>query len=407
MTKDIMFNNSNVLYDLRYQAVFDENVQSSPKQLTYNPKPNTSASPYRSPTTTPGTGIPAFDQAATTRRASQSISPYAQPAFPPPPRVPQVYDVELFENFREENPNIKFVHIQWLDYMAMVRSRIVPIKEFTRMITEGGHIGISQGTIGILQNDRSTPVMNTTGQIYVEPDLRSLRRTHNKDPLPAATVFSYWRSENGSALPEDPRNNLEILINDLQYNYSATLLIGFEIEVTFLRRNPPSSANAAQAELSPLTKTHAWGTMTPEQWAQLPFLGEIVLALEDMGIELQQFHAESAPGQYEFVLPPQPPLLAIDTLIQARQTIAQIASLHDLRATLHPQPFEGIGTAAHAHISLHPPDRDMQFFVGGILRHLPAICAFSMPQEDSYARVKDDSWSGGSWVCLSLCTCCH
>lgn len=403
MTKDIMFNNSNVLYDLRYQAVFDENIQSSPKQLTYNAKPNTPISPYQSPTATPGPSVPAFLQTTAPQRASESASPYAPPNFPPPPKVPQVYDIELFKSFMENNPNIKFIYVQWLDYTATVRSRVVPIREFTRIINEGRRIGISRGTTGILQNDGPTPVMNTTGQIYVEPDLRSLCRTHNKDPLPAATVFSYWRSENGSALPEDPRNNLEILINDLQYNYSATLLIGFEIEVTFLRRNTPSpSTNASQAEPSPLTKTHAWSTMSPEQWIQLPFLGEIVLALEDMGIELQQFHAESAPGQYEFVLPPQPPLLAIDTLIQARHAIAQIASLHDLRATLHPQPFEGIGTAAHAHISLHPPDRDMQFFVGGILRHLPAICAFTMPQEDSYARVKDNSWSGGSWVCYPL-----
>ena len=156
-------------------------------------------------------------------------------------------------------------------------------------------------------------------------------------------------------------------------------------------------------DLAPLTKTHAWGTLTPEQWLQLPFLSEIVLALEDMGIEVQQFHAESGPGQYEFVLPPHPPLLAIDTLLQARQVIAQIASLHGLRATLHPKPFEGIGTAAHAHISLHPPERDMQFFVGGVLKHLPAICAFSMPEEISYERVTENSWTGGTWVRSLFC----
>ena len=400
MTKDIMFNNSNVLYDLRYEAIFDETVQADPKQLTYNPKP-AAASPYQSPAVTPAPamGIPNRFSASNTP-ASRSVSPYTQPAFPPPPKVPHVYDIQLFEDFRERNPAVKFIYVQWLDYMATIRSRIVPIKEFTRMIIEGERIGISQGNTGTLQNDRLTPVVNTTGQVYVEPDLRSLRVTHNKDPLPAATVLSYWRTEDGSALPEDPRNNLETLINDLQYNYATSLLIGFEIEVTFLSRNPPStSTNPFQTEpYSPLTKTHAWGTLTPEQWLQLPFLSEIVLALEEMGIEVQQFHAESGPGQYEFVLPPHPPLLAIDTLIQARQVIAQIASLHGLRATLHPKPFEGMGTAAHAHVSLHPPERDMQFFVGGVLKHLPAICAFTMPEEVSYGRVADNSWTGGSWV---------
>lgn len=113
---------------------------------------------------------------------------------------------------------------------------------------------------------------------------------------------------------------------------------------------------------------------------------------------MQQFHSESGQGQYEFVLAPQPLQAAVDSLIQARQVVAQIAGLHGLRATLHPKPFSGIGTAAHAHISLHPPEREMQFFVGGVLHHLPAICAFTMPEEVSYGRVVDDSWTGGTWV---------
>ena len=393
MTKDILFNNSNTLYDLRYEAVFDETIQEAPKQLTYNPKLDT-ASPHLSPSIHPELH-PGLASRATTfdTSAARPPSPYS-PSFPPPPKVPQVYDTEVFDKFTQDNQDVKFIYVQWLDYMATVRARIVPIKEFSRMIHEAERIGISQGNTGTLQNDTLTAVVNTTGQIYVEPDLRSLRRTHNKDPLPSATVLSYWRDESGKAIRECPRNNLETLINELQYHHSTTLLVGFEIEVTFLSRN---TLNPEQP-YAPLTKTHAWGTLTPEQWLQLPFLSEIVIALEQMGIEVQQFHAESGQGQYEFVLPPQPPLLAVDTLIQARQVLAQIASLHGLRATLHPKPFEGIGTAAHAHVSLHPPDRDMAFFVGGVLQHLPAICAFAMPDAVSYGRVVDDHWTGGTWV---------
>lgn len=394
MTKDILFNNSNNLYDLRYEAVFEETIQEVPKQIAYDQK-STVQSSYRPASTPPPPSGPGLASRAATIDPSTARppSPYS-PSFPPPPKVPKVYDIELFDKFEKQNPGVKFVYVQWLDYMATVRARIVPMKEFSRMIRTGQRIGISQGNTGTLQNDALTPVVNTTGQIYVEPDLRSLRRTHNKDPLPSATVLSYWRSESGDAIRECPRNNLATLINSLQYTHATTLLIGFEIEVTFLSRNRD---NASQP-YSPLTKTHAWGTLTPEQWLQLPFLSEIVLALEEMGIEVQQFHAESGQGQYEFVLPPSPPLLAVDTLIQARQVIAQIASLHGLRATLHPKPFEGIGTAAHAHISLSPPDRDMSFFVGGVLAHLPAICAFTMPEAVSYGRVVDDHWTGGTWI---------
>ena len=394
MTKDILFNNSNILYNLHYEAVFDETIPDPPKQITFHgkseaqpPYPSTPVPPSQGPSRAPSQGPGLASRTANPDpSAPKSVSPFSVVPFPAPPKVPQVYDSQLFDEFTERNPNVKFIYVQWLDYMATLRARIIPIKEFSRMIRDGDRIGISQGNTGTLQNDALTPVVNATGQIYVEPDLRSLRLTHNKDPLPSATVLSYWRAESGHAVRECPRNNLETVINTLQYTHSTTLLVGFEIEVTFLSRN----ANDASLPYSPLTKTHAWGTLTPEQWLQLPFLSEIVMALEQMGIEVQQFHAESGQGQYEFVLPPSPPLLAVDTLIQARQVIAQIASLHGLRATLHPTPFEGMGTAAHAHISLHPPNSDMQFFVGGVLAHLPAICAFSMPENDSYARVVDD-----------------
>ncbi|KAF2827406.1 glutamine synthetase/guanido kinase [Ophiobolus disseminans] len=404
MTKDILFNNSNTLYNLRYQAIFDETPQEPARQLTYNTKAATGSSH-------PSPGMPPIPPAGTTSRPAtagpvdpRSGSPYEPPAFPPPPKSAQVYETQLFDDFTQHNPDIRFVYVQWLDYMATIRARIVPIKEFTRMIREGDRISISQGNTGTLQNDTLTPAVNTTGQIYIEPDLRSLRRTHSKDPLKAATVLCYWRSESGAPLPSCPRTSLETLINTLQYTHATTLLVGFEIEVTFLTRNPSNpftstSKSTPDSVFSPLTTTHAWGTFSPEQFLQLPFLAEIVECLDEMGIEIQQFHAEAGKGQFEFILPPHAPMLAIDTLIQTRQVIAQIAAQHGFRATLHPKPFDaGAGTAAHAHVSLHPPDRDRAFFVGGVLQHLPALCAFCLPDESSYQRVVDDEWTGGRYV---------
>jgi glutamine synthetase len=386
MTKDILFNNSNILYALHYEAVFDETIQVVPKQIAFNSKTEVE-SPISSPPILPPAG-------ATMRPATsgpvdpRSGSPYEQQSFPPPPKVPHVFDIQLFDDFMTKNPKVRFVYVHWLDSMVTTRVRIVPIKEFTRMIHEGDRIGISQGNTGTLQDDTSTPGINTTEQTYIEPDLRSLRRTHSKDPLPSATVLSYLRSESGSPLSSCPRNNLEMLVNDLQYNHSTTLLIGFKMQVTFLARNSNSQGEA----YSPLSKTRAWSTTTPEQWLQLPFLTESVLALDEMSIEMQQFSAESGHGQYEFILPPQPPVPAIDTLIQARQVISQIAALHGLRATLYPKPFDGLSTATHVHMSLNPPVRDMQFFVGGVVAHLPAISAFSMAESASYAP------EAGMWV---------
>lgn len=349
LAEDILFNNSNSLYRLNH--VLERGMRRSSQELT---------------------------------QSNESTSKTA------------MYNVTLAERFFEDNPGIEFVYLQWLDSMSILRTRVIPVREFSVMIEDASCVGISLGTVGILQDDTVTSAGSTAGQIYVEPDLGTLRLTHKKDPLRSATVLGCWKDKNGQDIPYCPRGALKHLLGRLSSEHSTTLLVGFEIEVTFLNRVDPGTNDGDP--YAPITDVHAWSTLHTQQSAALPMLAEIATALAAAGIRVQQFHAESAAGQFEFVLGPLPALAAVDALIQARQTVAQVAATHGLRATLHPQPFRGLGTAAHAHVSLHPPGRDAQFFVGGVLAHLPAVCAFGMAEGASYARVVDDHWTGGTWV---------
>lgn len=349
MTKDIFFNNSNVLYDLNYPFPVDFKINEQPPKSL----------PWRSSSKTTSNG----------------------------------YDTSLLDHFLKDHPSVSFIYVQWLDYMGTMRTRVVPRPHFEHLIKTGGRIGISKGNTGTLQNDASSEAMNSTGQIYVEPDLNTLRPCQKQGDVEAAMVLAFWRDEDGHPIPQCPRGVLASVVEIISTAHGINILLGFEIEVTFLARIDDSGD-----PYTPLTKTHAWGTCTPEQWMQMPIFYQIITGLAEAGINIEQFHAESGPGQYEFVLPPLPPLAAIDTLVHARQIIQQIAALHNLRATLHPKPFPSIGTAAHAHISLDPPDHDVQFFVGGVLKHLASICALTMPEAVSYGRVIDDSWTGGTWI---------
>ena len=72
------------------------------------------------------------------------------------------------------------------------------------------------------------------------------------------------------------------------------------------------------------------------------------------------------------------------------------------------------GNGAHTHISVHggtntpraadasraatltPTERS---FLQGVLTHLPAICALTLPNAASYARMLDGIWSGGTYAC--------
>jgi glutamine synthetase len=143
----------------------------------------------------------------------------------------------------------------------------------------------------------------------------------------------------------------------------------------------------------------------------LTLLNDIFDTLAIAGIHLEYFHPESAQLQYEFVLPPLSPLEAVDALIQARQIIVNVAAQHGLRATLTPKPFPmQAGTASHVHMSISNLEDGAsgreskkavelyESFYAGILKRLPAILAFSYPQQISYDRMVDSAWAGGTWI---------
>jgi hypothetical protein len=102
MTKDVLFNNSNVLYDLRYVADF-EDLMEPQKSIEYSPKSELAHSvsptnPFQGP--------------------RMSTEDNVAPSFLSSTQKSYVYDVQLFETFMTQNPGIKFVYVQWLGMYA-------------------------------------------------------------------------------------------------------------------------------------------------------------------------------------------------------------------------------------------------------------------------------------------------
>jgi glutamine synthetase len=86
-----------------------------------------------------------------------------------------------------------------------------------------------------------------------------------------------------------------------------------------------------------------------------------------------------------------------------------VAHQHGLIATFVPKLVaDAAGSGAHLHLSLwrgeanvtaHPerPDQvsnDMAAFMGGVLRHLPALMALTTPTTNSFKRIQPHFWSG-------------
>jgi glutamine synthetase len=190
-------------------------------------------------------------------------------------------------------------------------------------------------------------------------------------------------------------------LRQAKHAHKTEFLVGFETEFILLKSTDP---------VEPVN-IHDWtssaGLLAGS--TETVVLQEIADAIRASGIALETVHAEAAPGQYEVSTGPLSPLEAADALVHTREIIVQVAAKHGLHATFAPRPFmTSAGTSAHAHISVHPQteqktaaglSKHESAFLAGVLAHLPAIAAFSLPTTASYTRMVDGVWSGGTYVC--------
>ncbi|KAK4121376.1 hypothetical protein N657DRAFT_601452, partial [Parathielavia appendiculata] len=317
-------------------------------------------------------------------------------------------DAELLRGFLKNQPAPDFVRICWNDFTASQRMRMIPFRKFASLVNEGKptDIGITTAAFALIQNDWLLPNVSPTGEYRLYPDFSSLK----KGPIEGhISMNGEFREQSGAKVPFCPRSVLQRAVEYGAEN-KLSFLIGFEIEFLLVERVDSKPDNNPTTRYSTLTTDgHAWSV---SRYFAIPristLLRDMVAALEEMGIYVEQLHAESATGQFELVLPPYPPVEAADTLLHARDVMSALATAAGFKLTLHPKPFAtACGTASHMHISLSSSsspsvngDKPEVYhpFYAGILKHLRAILGFTYPNPASYERSRDGTWSGGRWV---------
>ncbi|MDP9341101.1 MAG: glutamine synthetase family protein [Actinomycetota bacterium] len=139
------------------------------------------------------------------------------------------------------------------------------------------------------------------------------------------------------------------------------------------------------------------------------YVRDLVGALEETGVGVEQFHPEYAMGQLELSVKPSDPVGAADTTVLVRQTIRAMAARHGMRASFSPVVIAGhVGNGGHVHFSLwregtnlfaggdgpHDMTDAGQAFVAGVLAELPALVAIGSPSVPSYLRLVPQHWAG-------------
>jgi glutamine synthetase len=140
----------------------------------------------------------------------------------------------------------------------------------------------------------------------------------------------------------------------------------------------------------------------PPMDSQQDIRSEMVLLMEDVGIQVETHHHEVATaGQAEIDMRFDSLVNMADKLQWYKYIIKQVARRHNKTATFMPKPlFNDNGSGMHTHQSLWKGGEPLfagdgysgvsqtcLHYIAGILKHAPALCAFVAPTTNSYKRL--------------------
>ncbi|KAK0110063.1 hypothetical protein ONS95_002720 [Cadophora gregata] len=313
----------------------------------------------------------------------------------------------LLDVFLTTNPDVEFIHWNYVDLAGLVGSRCVP-KSICRELAQQGTPSTlgSLSTIGLCSLNDLPSNFRTHGWDSLYPDWTSLRKLDTGHASVMCNV-SEEASGHSDLVMESPflrcsRSALQRAVHFARNRLGAMIIAGFEVEFYLI-----DAATAKDPSLFRRpTYTFLNGACSLRGiYAECAF--ECVKALQQTGIVANVLHAIRGPQQFQIPLGALPVLKSVDTLMQAREIIRRAAIRRNMRAIFLPEPFKELESCGlHAHLSFNqelgghkawnPYEGIEDSFMAGLLDHLPAITAFGMPCEYSYARVR--AAAVGKWV---------
>ena len=306
----------------------------------------------------------------------------------------------------DQGPIIRTHRIAWVDSAGIIRCRGVTAEAFTAVRVQGlGLTMASMAMLGHVDAVANGTGLGVVGEVRLVPDECTYRL-----PWMPSHSLSFGSLYFPLRVPwcHCPRAILRKALQRARIECDELeIYIGFEIEVLLLRKgtlDPIDSSNYCSARCFD---------------ANASLVDDMVAALQALGIVIEQFHCESANGQYELVLQYRQAEVMVDQLYLARMAITAIADRHGVDASFLPKSRSSqAGNGQHMHMSMwrkgqniftvngahdpvkegiadeYSPPTEAAAFIAGVLHHLPALMAVTMPSPNSFRRVQPSCWSG-------------
>lgn len=304
----------------------------------------------------------------------------------------------------EEN-NVRFLRLQFVDTQGMVKNVGIPVSQAEKALTAGISFDGSsiEGFVRIEESDMVLiPDVNTYQVLPWEIGGGKVAR-----------LICDVHRPNGKPFEGDPRYVLKQAIKAAD-ELGFTMNVGPELEF-FLFDIENGEAT---------TKPHDFGgyfDFPPIDFAE-GIRQEIVVALENMGFNIEASHHEVAEGQHEIDFKYGDALTTADNVITFKFVTKTIAQMNNLHASFMPKPIFGInGSGMHTNMSLFKDGKNafydengedevsdtLRYFIGGLKEHAKSFTAVTNPLVNSYKRLVPGyeapvyvAWSGANRTSL-------
>jgi len=308
---------------------------------------------------------------------------------------------------------IEFVDFRFLDFVGMWQHFTVPSKELDKEKFDSG-LGFDGSSIRGWQSINASDmlVLPDPSTARIDPfmavptvalicDIEDpiTREPYSRDPRNIAKKALSYMKSTGVADTAYFGPELEFFIlDDVRYDQTANSGYYFVDSLEGIW-------NSGREEFPNLgyKPRHKEGYFpTPPADSMHDIRSEMVSILEDLGIAVEAHHHEVATGgQAEIDMRFAPLLDMGDNMMWYKYVCKNVARKNGKTVTFMPKPlYDDNGSGMHVHQSLWKKNKPLfagkgyagmsdlaMHYIGGILKHARAICAFSNPITNSYRRL--------------------
>lgn len=308
---------------------------------------------------------------------------------------------------------IKMIDFKMIDLYGRWRHLTIPAERFSEDILKSG-IGFDGSNYGFAPVEKSDmvfipdlstgiidpftriPTLSMLGDVFVIGDTP---KPFDQEPRAVANRAEEYMKATGIA---------DLMKTGPEFEFYVFDHISFETKpnsINFKIDSQQAQWNTSNLEDNKGYKVPLKGGyhITPPMDILYDLRSEMCLLLEERDVQVKYHHPEvGGPGQMEIEVEPGPMREMADKTMLIKYIVKNAAFNSGKSATFMPKPLFGeAGNGLHVHMHLFKDgkpifydangysglSKEALYFIGGLLKHAPALCGLTNPSTNSYKRL--------------------